>query len=102
MITKLVSALLCMPTGRYPTSRTTPELETALKDIPVFHRSRDRGHGREEVREVQVCSIDGLLIPRPPSRVDPPQAAPYRNEEMAGRDRLRRHRPVHAPDFPLE
>jgi predicted transposase YbfD/YdcC len=33
------------------------------KDVPVLHRSRDRGHGREEVREVKVCSVDGLLFP---------------------------------------
>ncbi|MGY4907819.1 ISAs1 family transposase [Streptomyces sp. 900116325] len=33
------------------------------KDVPVQHRSRDRGHGREEIREVKVCSVDGLLFP---------------------------------------
>ncbi|MEV0184553.1 ISAs1 family transposase [Streptomyces sp. NPDC050625] len=33
------------------------------KDIPVLHRSRDRGRDREEVREVKVCSVDGLLFP---------------------------------------
>lgn len=30
MITKSVPALLCAPTGHNPTSRTTPELATAL------------------------------------------------------------------------
>ena len=30
MITKPVPALLCAPTGHNPTSRTTPELATAL------------------------------------------------------------------------
>lgn len=30
MITKTVPALLCTPTGHYPTNRTTPELATAL------------------------------------------------------------------------
>ncbi len=30
MITKPVPALLSTPTGHYPTSRTTPELATAL------------------------------------------------------------------------
>ena len=30
MITKPVPALPCTPTGHYPTSRTTPELATAL------------------------------------------------------------------------
>ncbi|MFF6780779.1 ISAs1 family transposase [Streptomyces sp. NPDC012510] len=30
---------------------------------PVLDRSRDRGHGREEVREVKVVSVDGLLFP---------------------------------------
>ncbi|PPS69947.1 hypothetical protein BV882_26850 [Streptomyces sp. 46] len=33
------------------------------KDVPVLHLSKDRGHGREEVREVKVCSVDGLLFP---------------------------------------
>ncbi|MEU1320551.1 ISAs1 family transposase [Streptomyces tibetensis] len=33
------------------------------KDVPVLHRSKDRGHGREEVGEVKVCSVDGLLFP---------------------------------------
>ncbi|MFE2710121.1 ISAs1 family transposase [Streptomyces mirabilis] len=32
-------------------------------DIPVQDRSRDRGHGREEVREVKVASVDDLLFP---------------------------------------
>jgi predicted transposase YbfD/YdcC len=30
---------------------------------PVLDRSRNRGHGREEVREVKVLSVDGLLFP---------------------------------------
>ncbi|MEY9963302.1 putative transposase YbfD/YdcC [Streptacidiphilus sp. MAP12-16] len=33
------------------------------KDVPVLDRSTSRGHGREEVREVQVASVDGLLFP---------------------------------------
>ncbi|MFF4291790.1 ISAs1 family transposase, partial [Streptomyces sp. NPDC001633] len=33
------------------------------RDVPILHRSRDRGHGREEVREVKVCSVDGLMFP---------------------------------------
>lgn len=41
------------------------------KDVPVLDRSRDRGHGREEVRAVKVCSVDGLLFPpRPSGRAD--------------------------------
>lgn len=32
MITKPVPVLLCTPTGRYPTNRTTPKLATALAD----------------------------------------------------------------------
>ncbi len=31
--------------------------------IPVLHRSRDRGHGREEVRELQVATVTDLLFP---------------------------------------
>lgn len=30
---------------------------------PVLHRSRGRGHGREEKREVQVVTVDRLLVP---------------------------------------
>jgi predicted transposase YbfD/YdcC len=33
------------------------------KQVPVLHRSTDRGHGREEVREVKVVSVNGLLFP---------------------------------------
>jgi transposase/transposase-like protein len=38
MITKPVPALLCTPTGHNPTSRTPPELATALADVPVPRR----------------------------------------------------------------
>ncbi|MER5225178.1 ISAs1 family transposase [Streptomyces flaveus] len=31
--------------------------------VPVLERSRDRGHGREEVREVKVVTAGGLLFP---------------------------------------
>jgi predicted transposase YbfD/YdcC len=33
------------------------------KQAPVMDRSRDRGHGREEIRELQVVTVDGLLFP---------------------------------------
>lgn len=33
------------------------------KDAPVLDRSTTRGDGREEVREVQVVSVNGLLFP---------------------------------------
>ncbi|WP_406735471.1 MULTISPECIES: ISAs1 family transposase [unclassified Streptomyces] len=33
------------------------------REIPIQDRSRDRGHGREEVREVKVASVDNLLFP---------------------------------------
>ncbi|MGW1365473.1 ISAs1 family transposase [Streptomyces chartreusis] len=31
--------------------------------VPVLDRARDRGHGREEIREVQVVTVHGLLFP---------------------------------------
>ncbi|MCX5323839.1 ISAs1 family transposase [Streptomyces sp. NBC_00120] len=34
------------------------------KQVPVLDQSRDRGHGREEVREAKVVSVDGLLFPQ--------------------------------------
>jgi predicted transposase YbfD/YdcC len=34
------------------------------KDVPVLDRSTGRGHGREEVREIQVVSENGLLFPQ--------------------------------------
>jgi predicted transposase YbfD/YdcC len=45
-----------------------PTLARQLKKLPwakapVLDRSRNRGHGREEVREVKVLSVDGLLFP---------------------------------------
>jgi predicted transposase YbfD/YdcC len=33
------------------------------KQIPVAHRTCERGHGREEIREVQVATANGLLFP---------------------------------------
>jgi predicted transposase YbfD/YdcC len=33
------------------------------KQVPVLHRSNDRGHGREEIREIQVLTVDELLFP---------------------------------------
>jgi predicted transposase YbfD/YdcC len=33
------------------------------KQVPVLHKSADRGHGREEVRLVQVVTVEGLLFP---------------------------------------
>ncbi|MFJ2078935.1 ISAs1 family transposase [Streptomyces anulatus] len=33
------------------------------KQVPVLGQSRDRGHGREEVREAKVVSVDGLRFP---------------------------------------
>jgi predicted transposase YbfD/YdcC len=33
------------------------------KQVPVLHRSAGRGHGREEVRLVQVVTVAGLLFP---------------------------------------
>ncbi|MEU5943926.1 ISAs1 family transposase, partial [Micromonospora sp. NPDC047548] len=45
-----------------------PTLAAALralpwKQVPVLHRQRGRGHGREEIREVQVVTVDDLLFP---------------------------------------
>ena len=33
------------------------------RQVPVLHRSTERGHGREEVREVKAATVDGLLFP---------------------------------------
>ena len=33
------------------------------KQIPVLHRTEERGHGRDEIRELQVASVNGLLFP---------------------------------------
>jgi predicted transposase YbfD/YdcC len=33
------------------------------KQVPVLHRSSDRGHGRQEIREIQVLTVDELLFP---------------------------------------
>jgi predicted transposase YbfD/YdcC len=33
------------------------------KQVPVLYRSSDRGHGRQEIREIQVLTVDGLLFP---------------------------------------
>ncbi|AVH60426.1 hypothetical protein C4B68_36755 [Streptomyces dengpaensis] len=46
-----------------------PNLARQLKklpwnQVPVLGKSRDRGHGREGVREVKVVTVNGLLFPR--------------------------------------
>lgn len=33
------------------------------KQVPVLHCATHRGHGREEIREIQVLTVDGLLFP---------------------------------------
>lgn len=33
------------------------------KQVPVLHRQTSRGHGRHEIREVQVVTVDDLLFP---------------------------------------
>lgn len=33
------------------------------KQVPVLHRATNRGHGREEIREIQALTVDGLLFP---------------------------------------
>ncbi|WP_037599555.1 ISAs1 family transposase [Streptacidiphilus rugosus] len=33
------------------------------KQIPVLHRTSEHGHGREEIRELQVASANGPLFP---------------------------------------
>jgi predicted transposase YbfD/YdcC len=33
------------------------------KQVPVLHAATHRGHGREEIREIQVLTVDGLLFP---------------------------------------
>ncbi|MFF4879399.1 ISAs1 family transposase [Micromonospora sp. NPDC000668] len=33
------------------------------KQVPVLHRQTNRGHGRHEIREVQVVTVDDLLFP---------------------------------------
>jgi predicted transposase YbfD/YdcC len=35
------------------------------KQVPVLHRQTSRGHGRHEIREVQVVTVDDLLFPTP-------------------------------------
>ena len=47
-----------------PTKNLSHQL-TSLpwKQIPVLHSTAERGHGREEIRELQVVSVNGLLFP---------------------------------------
>jgi predicted transposase YbfD/YdcC len=33
------------------------------RQVPVLHRATNRGHGREEIREIQVLTVDDLLFP---------------------------------------
>jgi predicted transposase YbfD/YdcC len=38
------------------------------RDIPVVDETRDRGHGRVELRRLQVATVAGLGFPTPPRR----------------------------------
>lgn len=33
------------------------------KRVPVLHRQTNRGHGRQEIRDLQALTVDGLLFP---------------------------------------
>jgi hypothetical protein len=54
-----------------------PTLHQQLKilpwrDIPIADRTRDRGHGRVELRRLQVTTVAGLDFPTPPRRSGSP------------------------------
>lgn len=47
-----------------PTKNLAHQLKSLpWKQIPVLHSTAERGHGREEIRELQVVSVNGLLFP---------------------------------------
>jgi hypothetical protein len=33
------------------------------RDVPLGERTRDHGHGRDEIRRLKVCTVNGLLFP---------------------------------------
>ena len=33
------------------------------RDVPLGTRTRDHGHGRDEIRRLKVCTVNGLLFP---------------------------------------
>ena len=44
-------------------------------DIPVSDQTHDRGHGRVEIRRLQVTTVAGLDFPTPPRPSAPPAAS---------------------------
>jgi predicted transposase YbfD/YdcC len=45
------------------------------RDIPVANRTRDHGHGRTELRALQVATVPALAFPMPPRRCASPAAS---------------------------
>ena len=46
----------------------SPHLHRQLKrlpwrEVPLGEATRDRGHGRGEIRRLKVCTVSGLLFP---------------------------------------
>jgi hypothetical protein len=56
---------LARPGCPRPRSRWSPRgcWRFWLKSLIRAHRSAERGHGREEIRELRVASVNGLLFP---------------------------------------
>jgi hypothetical protein len=47
------------------------------RQIPVADHTRDRGHGRAEIRSLQTTTVAGLDFPAPPRRsASPDRSAP--------------------------
>lgn len=66
------------------------------KQVPVLDPSRDRGYGREEVREAKVVGVDGLLFPMP-ARVFASTANAAESAHRSGRPRLSTPSPISRP-----
>ena len=62
MITKPVPALLCTPTGRYPTSHTTPELATALLSR-LAHPASPQARYQQAIR-LHLSGEEGCAVVR--------------------------------------
>jgi predicted transposase YbfD/YdcC len=52
------------------------------RQVPLGERTRERGHGRDEIRRLKVCTLDGLLFPHAAQAV---QIKRRRTDQVTGK-----------------
>jgi predicted transposase YbfD/YdcC len=71
------------------------------RQIPVQDHTRDRGHGRAEIRRLQATTIAGLDFPHATQAIRiTRRVRPLAGHKVAHRDRVRHHQPHRRPGQP--